>query len=181
MPQKRNPDAAELVRGKSGRVCGALTSLLMMVKGLPLAYNRDLQEDRAALFDAVATTHDSVAIMAGVWHGLAVDRDRFERTLKGDPSLATELADYLASQGVPFREAHEAIGRLVRWCDEAGRSLDQLDGDTAGRFHPGLTQAPLATLLDPRAATARRTSLGGTAWPEVTRQAALLRHEISPT
>lgn len=179
MPQKRNPDAAELVRGKSGRVCGALQSSLMMVKGLPLAYNRDLQEDRAALFDAVTTTHDCVAIMTGVWRGLTVHGGRFERALVGDPSLATELADYLASQGVPFREAHEAVGRLVRGCDEGGRSLDQLDSETAGGFHPLLTDAPLDVLLDPRAAADRRTSLGGTAWTEVQRQVALLRVESS--
>ncbi len=179
MPQKRNPDAAELVRGKSGRVVGALNSLLVMVKGLPLAYNRDLQEDRAALFDAVTTTFDSVSIMAGVWQGLAVRKDRFEQALVGDPSLATELADHLASRGVPFREAHEAIGGLVRWCDETGRSLDQLDRETAASFHPTLADAPLETLLDPRAATARRTSFGGTAWSEVQRQVALLRADAA--
>ena len=179
MPQKRNPDAAELVRGKTGRVCGALHALLMLEKGLPMAYNRDLQEDRAALFDAVATTFDAVAIMEGVFRSLLVRTERFEGALAGDPSLATELADHLARRGVPFREAHEAIGRLVHALDEAGQGLDSLDGAAAARFHPQLADAPLGDLLDPRAAAERRTSLGGTAWREIEQQVAMLRRALA--
>ena len=156
MPQKRNPDAAELVRGKSGRVVGDLMALLTMVKGLPMAYNRDLQEDREALFDAVATTQDSLEIMADVFRTLEIRRDRFEAELIGDPSLATELADHLASTGVPFREAHEAIGRLVRWADENGRSPGRARRRCAG----DLPSRPCrgAARQSPRSAGGHRTS-----------------------
>ncbi|MCA9490231.1 MAG: argininosuccinate lyase, partial [Myxococcales bacterium] len=106
MPQKRNPDAAELVRGKAGRVVGDLNALLVMVKGLPLAYNRDLQEDRHALFDAVDTTRACARILAGAIGTMTVAKERYETALRGDFLLATELADHLASRGVPFREAH---------------------------------------------------------------------------
>lgn len=175
MPQKRNPDAAELVRGKSGRVIGDLGALLAMVKGLPMAYNRDLQEDREALFDAVRTTRDALEIMAGVYRTLEVRVDRFEAEMDGDPSLATELADHLATTGVPFREAHEAVGRLVRWAEDSGHKLSAIDADSAGRFHPALASAPLDSLLDPRAAAERRSSLGGTAWSQIEAQVAALR------
>ena len=126
MPQKRNPDGAELIRGKTGRVYGDLQALLAMVKGLPMAYNRDLQEDREALFDAVDTCRACVSVMAGMWKGLSVTRGRYEEALKGDFLLATELADYLALKGVPFREAHHVVGRLVKDCEEAGTDFSSL-------------------------------------------------------
>lgn len=177
MPQKRNPDAAELVRGKSARVYGDLQALLSMVKGLTLAYNRDLQEDREALFDAVDTTVDSVRISAGMIRTLDVNTDRFEAALHGDFSLATELADLLAERGVPFREAHEVSGRIVRWCEEQGGNLSLLDGDKAREFHPAFPD-DLGPWLDPRAAAERRTSLGGTAWSEIERQLNALRSQL---
>ena len=174
MPQKRNPDAAELVRGKAARVIGDLVALLTLVKGLPLSYNRDLQEDKAPLFDALDTTRDAARIMAGVWRTLTFDPGRFEAELAGDFSLATDLADHLAAGGVPFREAHEIVGRLVRWCERERRKLgDVAPGEAAG-FHPRLAAA-LGQVLDPRAAAERRSSAGGTAWPEIERQVALLR------
>ncbi|MCG8457615.1 MAG: argininosuccinate lyase, partial [Holophagales bacterium] len=174
-PQKRNPDAAELVRGKPARVYGALTALLTLVKAQTLAYNRDLQEDRQALFDAVETTLESVRISAGMWRSLRFLEDRFESSLEGDFSLATELADLLASRGVPFREAHEVVGRIVRWCEAEGRDLTALhDTEVASGFHPRL-DGDLRPILDPRAAAERRTSRGGTAWREVRRQVGLLR------
>jgi len=179
MPQKRNPDAPELVRGKAARVIGDLVALLTLVKGLPLAYNRDLQEDKAPLFDAVDTTRDAVRIMAGVWRTLTFDAERFESALRGDLSLATELADHLAAGGVPFREAHEIVARLVRWCERHGRKLDDLTPAEAAAFHPGLSTA-LGDALDPRAAAERRTSLGGTAWCEIERQLALFRGADAP-
>ncbi len=177
MPQKRNPDAAELVRGKSARVYGDLQALLSLVKALPLAYNRDLQEDREPLFDAVETTIDSTGIMAGMWRTLTVDRERFETALVGDFSLATELADLLAERGVPFREAHEVVGRIVRWCEEQGTGLEALTPAAAQEFHPSFPD-DLGPWLDPRAAAERRTSLGGTAWREVERQAQALRARL---
>ena len=177
MPQKRNPDAAELVRGKSARVCGDLQTLLHLVKALPMAYNRDLQEDREALFDAVETTRASLGIMAGMWRTLEVRCDRFEEDLEGDFSLATELADLLAERGVPFREAHEVVGRIVRWCEDQGGDLSALTREAAKGFHP-LLDEDLGPRLDPRAAAERRTSRGGTAWVEVERQVRLLREGL---
>lgn len=177
MPQKRNPDAAELLRGKASGVHGDLVALLGLVKGLPMAYNRDLQEDRAPLFHAVETTRDSLAILAGVWRTLEIRRDRFEEEMWGDPSLATELADLLASRGVPFREAHEVVGRLVRLCDDRGGRLDVLGPEELATLHP-LLPADLSPWLDPRAAAERRRSRGGTASSEIGRQIGLLRERI---
>ncbi len=177
MPQKRNPDGAELVRGKTGGVFADLQSLLILTKGLPLAYNRDLQEDRAPLYHAIFQTLGSVRLMAAMWRALEVDADRFESELWGDFSLATELADHLVERGVPFREAHEAVARLVHWCEEQGGNLAAADGSAARQFHPLLSE-DLGPWLDPRAAVERRTSRGGTAWAEVERQVALLREIV---
>ncbi|HHO51049.1 MAG TPA: argininosuccinate lyase [Deltaproteobacteria bacterium] len=174
MPQKRNPDAPELVRGKAGRVIGALTTLLIMVKGLPLAYNRDLQEDRQALFDAVQTTVRSVHITAGVWRTLTIERARYAEALQGDFLLATELADYLVTQGVPFRDAHHVVGCIVAWCEEQGGDLSLLDAQRLTSFHPALGADALAW-LDPRGAAARRRSLGGTAPEAIEAQVQQLR------
>lgn len=174
MPQKRNPDGAELVRGKAGRVFGDLQSLLVLTKGLPLAYNRDLQEDRAPLVDALRQTGDAARITAAMWWRLEVVRDRFDGVLPGDPCLATELADLLVDRGVPFREAHEAVGRAVRWCEERGADLAALDGGRAQEFHAAFPD-DLGPWLDPVAAVERRTSFGGTAWREVERQVETLR------
>ena len=177
MPQKRNPDAAELVRGKSARVIADLQSLLVMVKGLPLAYNRDLQEDREPLFEAVETTLACVEVTAGMWRTLTFVRDRFEAELEGDFSLATELADALVGQGVPFREAHEVAGSLVKWCEDEGVDFPAVTLEVARRFHPDFP-ADLDTWLDPRAAAERRRSEGGTAWVEVEKQVADLRRRL---
>jgi argininosuccinate lyase len=174
MPQKRNPDGAELVRGKAGRVFGDLQALLVLVKGLPLAYNRDLQEEREPLQDLIRQTLDSLLLMTAMWRDLEVRRDRFEATLRGDFALATELADALVRRGVPFRDAHEAVARMVRWCEEQGGDLALLDKGRGAQLHPSLP-SDLGELLDPRAAVARRTSRGGTSWPEVERQVELLR------
>ena len=178
MPQKANPDGAELVRGKAGGVFADLQTLLVLTKGLPLAYNRDLQEDRAPLYHAVFQTLGSVRLMAAMWRALEVDVDRFEKELWGDLSLATELADHLAEQGVPFREAHEAVARLVRWCEERGGNLAVADGGAACQFHPSLPE-DLGSWLDPRAAVERRMTRGGTAWAEVERQVAMLRSVVT--
>jgi len=181
MPQKRNPDAAELIRGKTGRVMGDLVALLTLVKGLPLAYNRDLQEDRPPLFDAVQTTLAAVRVMTGCYESLTLQR---LPDLRGDPLLATELADYLASRGVPFREAHRVVGQLVRLCEGRGLKLDALDDATLAEAHPALGPEARAW-LDPEAAVERRRSRGGTAWAEVLRQVGLLRasvqDEVAPT
>ncbi len=177
MPQKRNPDAAELARGKSARVIGDLTCLLSLVKGLPMAYNRDLQEDRHALMDAIATTLDTLAIMDAQWRDLKVHGERFEQALQGDFLLATELADHLASHGVPFREAYAITGQIVRWCEQQGGNLGLLDRARAREFHPAL-DTDLETLLDPRQAVERRRSTGGTAWCEIEKQLRQIRQTL---
>ena len=173
MPQKRNPDAAELVRGKTGRVLGNLQALMVMTKGLPLAYNRDLQEDRHALFDALATTLACVRVTAGMWESLEVRRERYAQALEGDFLLATELADHLVERGVPFREAHHVAGRLVAWCEARGGDFRLLTPQILQQHHPAFGPESLA-VLDPVAAAERRRSAGGTAWTEVEAQVAAL-------
>lgn len=177
MPNKRNPDGAELIRGKAGRVFGHLQSLLVLTKGLPMAYNRDLQEDREATTDALAQTEVCLRLMDAMWHHLEIVPGRFEAELAGDPSLATDLADDLAARGIPFREAHEAVARLVRWCADQGGGLELADGGAARHFHPQLP-ADLGPWLDPRRAVERRSSFGGTAWSEVQRQAMVIRGRL---
>ena len=126
MPQKRNPDAAELVRGKTGRAVGHLVAALTALKGLPLAYNRDLQEDKEGLFDAADTLVASLGVMAGMVDGLDFRVEEMRRAVSGRALLATELADYLAKKGAPFREAHGAVRRLVEETSDAGRDLADL-------------------------------------------------------
>ena len=177
MPQKRNPDAAELVRGKAARVHGDLAALLALTKNLPLAYNRDLQEDREPLFHAVETTAASCRIMAGVWRTLEVDVDRFEEELRRDWSLATELADVLVEEGVAFREAHAAVAELVRRLEGSGTGPGDLRLEDLREVHPEFPERALGR-LDPREAVERRRSLGGTAWSEVERQVRELRRRL---
>ena len=174
MPQKRNPDAAELVRGKAGRVYGDLQALLTMVKGLPLAYNRDLQEDRHSLFDAMGTTIACVEMMEGMWATLSVYTERYTEVLKGDFLLATELADYLAAKGVPFRDAHHVSGSLVKWCEDRGGNFSLLTLEVLQEHHSAF-EADAFEWLELEAAVERRVSHGGTAWSEVQRQVVLLR------
>jgi argininosuccinate lyase len=174
MPQKRNPDAAELVRGKAGRVYGDLQALLTMVKGLPLAYNRDLQEDRHSLFDAMGTTIACVEMMQGMWATLSVYTERYTEVLKGDFLLATELADYLAAKGVPFRDAHHVSGSLVKWCEDRGGNFSLLTLEVLQEHHSAF-EADAFEWLELEAAVERRVSHGGTAWSEVQRQVVLLR------
>ena len=170
MPQKRNPDAAELVRGKTSRVYGDLVSLLTLAKGMPLSYNRDFQEDRRPLFDAVDTTSNCLQILSAVWQTLTFDPERFSEELQGDESLATELAEALVLEGVPFRLAHERVGNLVLALETADRRLGAAVASDLEEHGIELSAEALADLLDPAKAIARRTSAGGTAWPEIERQ-----------
>lgn len=171
MPQKRNPDAAELVRGKSGRVVGALNALITMTKGLPMAYNRDLQEDRSALFDALHTTIACVRVTAGCFESMTV---KGGPDLTGDFALTTELADFLAGRGIPFREAHHVAGRLVKTCEERTCTLADLTLADLKAEHEAFTAEAL-DWLDPEVAVERRRSRGGTAWSEIERQIEVLR------
>lgn len=174
MPQKRNPDAAELVRGKTSRINGSLVSLLTLTKALPLAYNRDLQEDRPSLFEALHTAMACTSVMTGCVSSLTVLPGP---DLTGDFLLTTELADYLAQRGVPFREAHHVAGGLVKQCEERDGNLSLLNLDDLRAAHPAFEEDALEW-LQPEAAAERRTSRGGTAWKEVVRQVAQLRDSL---
>jgi argininosuccinate lyase len=126
MPQKKNPDVAELVRGKSGRVFGHLMSLLVMMKGLPLAYQRDLQEDKEALFDTVDTLTAALRAVDLYWAGIGFNKDRMAAEARREHAVATDLAEYLVTRGLPFREAHEVVGAIVRDAVTRGKELDEL-------------------------------------------------------
>jgi argininosuccinate lyase len=174
MPQKKNPDMAELVRGKTGRVYGDLVALLTMMKGLPLAYNRDMQEDKEPLFDAVDTALASTAIMAGMVRTLRFHAQRFEREMTGDFLLATELADYLVRKGMPFRKAHTVVGDVVRRCMEQGLALKDATLDFYREASP-LFGEDVYGVLSPRASVRSKASEGSTAPGEVRK--ALVRWE----
>jgi argininosuccinate lyase len=162
MPQKKNPDVAELIRGKCGRVVGDLMSMLMTVKGLPLAYNRDLQEDKEPLFDALDTVKASVSLMAGMLGSLALREDRIAQALRGGYLSATDMADYLVQQGMPFRTAHEQVGRLVRYAEFQGKELQELSLEEIQRFASQAGPEVFDWLAIDNV-VARRVSPGGTA------------------
>jgi argininosuccinate lyase len=181
MPQKRNPDVAELLRGKTGRVYGALISLLVMLKGLPLSYNRDLQEDKAPYFEALDLVHDGLVLAAAMIRGATWRFDRLAKAA-GDPLIAaTDLADHLAQRGLPFRQAHEVVGRIVRSAETSGRRLDEFSLDELRTFSP-LFEAS-AVGLQPADIVAARQVVGGTAPTQVALQlqAARAQLEISRT
>src|SRR5579884_1717516 len=169
MPQKRNPDVAELLRGKAGRVYGHLVGLLTVLKGLPLAYNKDLQEDKEAFFDAVDTVLASTRIATELVAATRFHPDRLRAAADADFSTATDLADHLAQRGVPFRQAHRIVGELVRHCLATGRTLADLTLDELRRFSPAF-EASAVGLTAERAVAARQAP-GGTAPAQV--QAAL--------
>ncbi len=174
MPQKKNPDVPELIRGKTGRVFGSLMGLLTVLKGLPLAYNRDLQEDKEALFDTVDTVLASVRLMAGVLANLEVRPEKMKSALKGGFLAATDMADYLVTKGVPFRTAHAMVGQTVRYAEERGQELEELTLEEIRRFAP--PAAPdIFAWLSPEETVHRRRSLMGTAPERV--EAALRRVE----
>ncbi len=178
MPQKKNPDVAELVRGRTGRVLGALVALLTTLKGLPLAYNRDLQEDKALLFDATATLRQSLAVLAAMLPALRFDTARMAAAADG-LLLATDVADLLVESGMPFRRAHAVVGGLVRHCLATGTGLRDLDAATLRRHAP-LLDLDAVRGLTPQRSVSRRRVLGGTAPAEVRRQLARAAREARP-
>jgi argininosuccinate lyase len=166
MPQKKNPDMAELIRGKTGRVYGNLIGLLTVLKGLPLAYNKDMQEDKEGMFDTVKTVTGSLKIFAGMIRTMKVRTEEMEKATKNDFSNATELADYLAEKGVPFRQAHEIVGKLVLTCVQKGCYLADLPLEEYKLASP-LFEEDIYRALDPRTAVERRNSAGGTGFDQV--------------
>ncbi len=177
MPQKKNPDVPELIRGKTGRVYGNLVALLTTMKALPLAYNRDMQEDKEPVFDTLDTVRDSLAIAAEMVRGLRIRPDRAREALRAGYITATDLADYLVGKGLPFRQAHEVVGRLVALCEERGCGLEDLDLETLRGVSP-LFAEDVREVLDPAASVARRRVAGGPAPENVRREARLGRQRL---
>jgi argininosuccinate lyase len=178
MPQKKNPDVPELVRGKSGRVFGHLMGLLTMIKGLPLAYNKDFQEDKEALFDGVRTLRDCLEAMAILFEeGLQFRPERLEAAVASDFANATDVADYLVARGVPFREAYQLVGGLVKSCLAEGVLLRQLPLERWQQLHPAF-EADIFAAIEPRQVVAARRSEGGTGFAGVRAQLQVQRSRL---
>ncbi|MET0162393.1 MAG: argininosuccinate lyase [Microbacteriaceae bacterium] len=175
MPQKKNPDIAELARGKSGRVIGNLAGLLATLKGLPLAYNRDLQEDKEPVFDSVETLEVLLPAFTGMIATLTFRTERMAELAPAGFSLATDVAEWLVKEHVPFRDAHEITGELVSYCEERGLTLEQLSDEQLAEVSPRLTPAVKAVLSVP-GSIAARDGRGGTSPASVQRQLA----EVAP-
>jgi argininosuccinate lyase len=167
MPQKKNPDVPELVRGKAGRVFGHLQGLLVMMKGLPLAYNKDLQEDKEALFDGVNTVKACLEAMTILLaEGIEFRTARLNSAVTEDFSNATDVADYLAAKGVPFREAYNMVGKVVKRCLAQGKLLKDLSLEEWQALHPQF-EADIYSAIAPRQVVAARNSYGGTGFEQV--------------
>jgi len=177
MPQKRNPDVAELARGKTGRVVGHLVGLLTLMKGQPLAYNKDNQEDKEPLFDSVDTLRDTLRIMAEMVGGITVKAEAMERAALRGYATATDLADYLVQQGLPFRDAHEVVAHAVKVAMQQGLDLAELPLATLQGFHPKIGPE-VYERLSLRGSLDSRQSLGGTAPTQVRAQIELHRARL---
>ncbi len=178
MPQKMNPDLAELIRGKSGRVAGAWVTLITVVKGLPLAYNKDLQETQEPLYDAVETVLACLQIARGMIASLTFDTARMRAAIDAGHLVATEVADYLVTKGVAFREAHDIAGHLVRVASDRGVELAALDLETLRAAHPSF-DTDVASWLDPARAVDRRDVVGGPARHRVLAEIDRIERELS--
>ena len=166
MPQKKNPDAAELIRGKTGRVYGNLINLLTIMKALPLAYNHDMQEDKEPLFDTVSTLETSLFLMSKMIKTMQVNKEKMEEGTKGDFSTATELADYLVKKGLSFREAHKLVGKIVLYCLGNKKPLEDLTFSELKSFHKNFNAKALE-ILKPQSAVEAKDSYGGTSLKRV--------------
>lgn len=178
MPQKKNPDMAELVRGKTGRLNGHLLGLLTTIKGLPLAYNKDLQEDKEGLFDAVKTIMPSLKVMTGMLATARVNKAKMAQATERDFSNATELADYLATKGVPFRQAHAIVGQLVLEGLKTGTTLQEIPLAKYQEIDPAIGEDVYHDLQS-KVAVERRNSLGGTGFTQVRHQIEVAKHLLS--
>ncbi len=177
MPQKKNPDMAELIRGKTGRVYGHLLGLLTVMKSLPLAYNKDLQEDKEGMFDTVETILNSLDVLAGMLSSMQVNKAKMQQSTENDFSNATELADYLAEKGLPFREAHEIVGKLVLDSIKHGKNIQDWDLEELQVYH-SLIEEDIYIYLHPETAVQRRNSLGGTGFEQVKYQIEQAKKEL---
>jgi argininosuccinate lyase len=177
MPQKKNPDVAELARGKAGRLIGHVVALLATLKGLPLAYDRDLQEDKEPVFDAVETLTTVLPALTGTVATARVRADRLEAAAPAGFSLATDVAEFLVRKGIPFRDAHEAVGHLVVWCLANDVGLEGVSDADLAAVSEHLTPDVRAVLSVP-GAMASRSAPGGTAPARVREQLAAVRAQL---
>ncbi len=178
MPQKKNPDVPELVRGKTGRVYGNLVSLLTLMKSLPLAYNKDMQEDKEPLFDTIDTVRGSLKVFAEMIADMQVKADRMRRAAGRGFSTATDVADYLVRQGMPFRQAHEVVGKTVRYCVETGKDIPELTLDEWQQFSEQIG-ADIKDYVTLDASVNARTATGGTARSAVEKEIARARQTLA--
>jgi argininosuccinate lyase len=179
MPHKKNPDSLELIRGKSGRMIGHLVGLLTTLKGLPTSYNKDLQEDKEAVFDAIDTIAVELTVAAGVIRTLKVDGARIAAVLE-DGLLATDLADYLVRKGIPFRQSHHLVGQVVKRAESLGVSLKDLNLDHYREIHP-VFAGDLYAIFDVRRSVEARNVEGGTAPDAVRDQIERAKALLVPT
>ena len=166
MPQKKNPDAAELIRGKTGRVYGNMINLFTVMKALPLAYNHDMQEDKEPLFDTISTLKTSLFLMSKMIETMQVNKEKMETSTKGDFSTTTELADYLVKKGFSFREAHKLVGSMVIYCLQSKKTLEDLSLSELKSFHKNFNKKALE-ILKPHSAIEAKDSYGGTSLKKV--------------
>ena len=171
MPHKKNPDAVELIRGKAARTLGDLTSMLALLKGLPLTYNRDLQEDKEPVFHAVTTARNCLSIMALVIEGLVLHRERMKEAVVSSFMPAVEMAEYLVLKGVPFREGHQIVGKMVKYCEEQKKRLAELTLEEMRRFS-AVFDDDVRSYIDPANILKSRKTMGGASYKEVAREIA---------
>jgi argininosuccinate lyase len=175
MPQKKNPDVAELVRGKTGRVYGNLVGMLTVLKALPLAYNKDMQEDKEGMFDTVKTLHGALSLFIPMIATMKVKKEQMRQAVTQDFSNATDLADYLVNKGLPFRQAHEVVGKAVLYCIQQNKYLLDLSMDEYKTFSP-LFEEDIYTAIDVVQVVNARNVLGGTARGQVEKQISFMQH-----
>lgn len=178
MPQKKNPDMAELIRGKTGRVYGSLMGMLTVMKGLPLAYNKDMQEDKELTFDAVDTLTSCLAVFNGMIETAAFKKDTMHRVAGGGFTNATDAADYLVKKGMPFRDAHAVIGNMVYECERDGRAIAELSLDELKKFSP-VFDVDVYDYISLEACVAQRKIVGGPAKERVAEHIAAVREKLN--
>jgi argininosuccinate lyase len=178
MPQKKNPDLPELVRGKTGRVYGHLMALLTTMKGLPLSYNKDMQEDKEGLFDSVDTVEQCLLLMSRLLGGVSFHKEAMRKAVNQGYLAATDLADYLVTRGVTFRKAHEIAGRMVLYALDRGKELDRLKLEEMKAFWEGIEE-DVYEWLDPVSCIDRRNIVGGTGRSAVKGALAKAREEMN--
>jgi len=177
MPQKKNPDVAELIRGKTGRVYGNLMAMLTVMKGLPLAYNKDMQEDKERLFDTVDTLKKCLLVFTPMLTTMQINREKMMAASKGGFTNATDLADYLARKGLPFRDAHEIVGKLVAYCLNEDKNLDDLSLEEFQEFSP-LIEEDVYDAISVISCVKKRQTIGGPAPEQVKKSIAEGREKI---